>query len=105
MGSEELAANWFRITQANAKLRELAEEGITGKTVANQTHYGVGKEVRAAIERIGGTMPEELPMPTESIQELEKKAQQHIAAERQPSLFGSGEIPAEDPTEATDDKG
>jgi DNA-damage-inducible protein D len=70
MGSEELAANWFRITQADAKLRKLADDGLTGKTVANQTHYGVGREVRAAIERIGGTMPEDLPTPAESIQEL-----------------------------------
>lgn len=96
MNSEELAANWFRITQADAKLRKLADEGITGKPVANQTHYGVGKEVRAAIERIGGTMPEDLPTPAESIQQLEQREQKRIGAERQPSLFSAETSETED---------
>jgi len=87
MGSEELAANWFRITQAEAKLRKLEGEGVTGKTVANETHYAVGQEVRTAIERIGGTMPEDLPTPAESIKQLEQREQKRIQAERQPSLF------------------
>ncbi len=58
MGREELAANDFRITQTEAKLRN---EGIVGKAKATETHTEVGKEVRSAIERIGGTMPEEVP--------------------------------------------
>jgi len=58
MGREELAANDFRITQTEAKLRN---EGIVGKAKATEAHKEVGKEVRSAIERIGGTMPEEVP--------------------------------------------
>lgn len=58
MGSSELAANDFRITQTRDKLRN---EGILGQSNAIETHRQVGKEVRSAIERIGGTMPEELP--------------------------------------------
>lgn len=87
MGSTELGANIFRVTQAADKLRNMEDEGITGKTVANQTHYAVGKEVRAAIERIGGAMPENLPTPVQSIQQLEQAEQQRIAARSQPPLF------------------
>ncbi len=85
MGSTELAANLFRATQTEEKLRR---EGIQGKDAANRTHFAVGREVRATIERLGGTMPEELPTPAESIQQLQRQEQQRIAAERQPSLFG-----------------
>lgn len=69
MGYEELAANLFRTTQAEAKLRR---ENIQGKANANQAHYDVGKEVRNTIERLGGTMPENLPTPEKSIQQLEQ---------------------------------
>jgi DNA-damage-inducible protein D len=55
---EELAANEFRITQTEAKLRR---ENIKGETEANRTHYAVGRKVRKTIEDIGGTMPEKLP--------------------------------------------
>ena len=58
MGSEELAANLFRATQADAKLRR---ENIKGENSANMTHYEVGKKVRQTIEELGGTMPEKLP--------------------------------------------
>lgn len=58
MGSEELAANLFRATQTDAKLRR---ENIQGENEANLTHYSVGKKVRETIEELGGTMPEELP--------------------------------------------
>jgi len=58
MGSEELAANLFRATQADAKLRR---ESVQGENEANLTHYKVGKKVRQTIEELGGTMPEELP--------------------------------------------
>lgn len=91
MGSTELATNLFRIVQTRDKLNQLAEEGITGKTVANETHYGVGKVVRAAIEQIGGTMPEDLPTPAESINELEQREQQRAQAKLQPSLFTDGD--------------
>lgn len=58
MGSEELAANLFRATQADAKLRR---EKIRGEMNANLTHYAVGQKVRKTIEELGGTMPEKLP--------------------------------------------
>lgn len=69
MGSTELAANLFRATQTEEKLKR---DNIKGKQKANQTHYEVGKKVRKTIEEIGGTMPEELPV-AESIKKNEKK--------------------------------
>lgn len=86
MGSEELAANLFRATQTDAKLRR---DQISRKEQANLTHYRVGQEVREAIKRLGGTMPEDLPTPAKSIQELQRDEQKRIEAERQPSLFES----------------
>jgi DNA-damage-inducible protein D len=68
MGSTELAANLFRATQTEDKLRR---ENIKGKNEANQTHFEVGKKVRQTIAEIGGTMPEDLPS-AESIKKLEK---------------------------------
>lgn len=68
MGAEELAANLFRATQTEAKLRR---ECIQGKEQANQTHYDVGKKVRQTIADLGGTMPEDLPTPAQSIRQLE----------------------------------
>ena len=70
MGSEELAANLFRITQTEAKLKN---ENISVENEANKTHYEVGKEIRNTIEKLGGTMPEELPTPDKSLKELEKE--------------------------------
>lgn len=70
MGSEELAANLFRATQTDAKLRR---ENIKGKAEANQTHYDVGRKVRQTIEDLGGTMPENLPTPDKSIKQLERE--------------------------------
>lgn len=70
MGYEELAANLFRATQTEAKLRR---DNIQGKAEANQTHYNVGKEVRDTIKRLGGTMPEDLPTPEKSIQQIERE--------------------------------
>jgi DNA-damage-inducible protein D len=84
MGSEELAANMFRATQADAKLRR---EGIQGKAEANQAHLEIGKIVRKAIEEAGGTMPEDLPTPEKSIEALQRDEQKRIEAQRQPSLF------------------
>ncbi len=69
MGSTELAANLFRATQTEEKLRN---ENIQGKQKANQTHYEVGKKVRQTIKEIGGTMPENLPVE-ESIKTVQKK--------------------------------
>jgi DNA-damage-inducible protein D len=72
MGSEELAANLFRATQAEAKLRR---ENIFGENKANLTHYDVGKKVRKTIAELGGTMPEELPAP-EDIKETKRRIKQ-----------------------------
>lgn len=69
MGSTELAANLFRATQTEEKLRK---ENIQGKQKANQTHYEVGAKVRQTIKEIGGTMPENLPVE-ESIKTVQKK--------------------------------
>ena len=69
MGSTELAANLFRATQTEEKLKR---EQIKGKQKANQTHYEVGKKVRKTIEEIGGEMPENLPVE-ESIKKIEPK--------------------------------
>jgi len=70
MGSEELIANLFRISQTESKLRR---EDIQGAVAANQAHLIVGREVRAAIERVGGTMPEDLPTPDKSISQVERE--------------------------------
>jgi DNA-damage-inducible protein D len=75
MGSTELAANLFRATQTDEKLRR---DKIQGREQANLTHYNVGTTVRKTIKELGGTMPEDLPTPNESIRQLKKRAtQQH----------------------------
>jgi len=84
MGSEELGANIFRATQADAKLRR---DQLTTKGQANVTHYHVGQEVREAIKRLGGTMPEDLPTPEKSIQELQREEQQRLKPGQQLSLL------------------
>lgn len=71
MGSTELAANLFRATQAEEKLRR---ENIKGKQKANMAHLEVGKKVRKTIEELGGTMPEDLPT-ADSIRKIEKLQQ------------------------------
>ncbi|ARK55505.1 DNA damage-inducible protein D [Burkholderia pseudomallei] len=68
MGSTELAANLFRATQTEEKLRR---DGVKGKQHANRTHHEVGKKVRQTIQELGGTMPEELPTPETSIKQLQ----------------------------------
>lgn len=70
MGSEELAANLFRITQTEAKLKK---DNIEGESEANKTHYNIGKNIREVIAKNGGTMPEDLPAPDKSLKELEKE--------------------------------
>ncbi len=74
MGSTELAANLFRATQTEEKLKR---EKIIGKQKANQTHYEVGKKVRQTIKELGGTMPENLPTE-ESIKKVETKNKKEI---------------------------
>lgn len=77
MGSTELIANLFRISQTEEKLRK--DEVDNAKT-ATTVHYSVGKEVRTAIEKIGGTMPEDLPTPEKSIQQIEKEQMERLKA-------------------------
>jgi len=92
MGSEELGANIFRATQTDAKLRR---DQVQNKGQANRTHYQVGREVREAIRRLGGTMPEDLPTPAESIQELERKEQKRLKQSQQPSVLDEQQQPEE----------
>src|SRR5664280_2906706 len=74
MGSTELAANLFRATQAEDKLRR---DKVKGKDAANRTHRQVGAKVRQTIQELGGTMPEELPV-AESVKKIEAKQRKRI---------------------------
>ena len=75
MGSEELGANIFRITQTEAKLKKA---NIDNEDLACATHNYVGKAVRRTIKELGGTMPEDLPTPKKSIKELEKEKKKRL---------------------------
>lgn len=75
MGSTELAANLFRATQTDEKLRR---ENIKGKNEAYQTHYEVGKTVRKTIKELGGTMPEDLPTPEKSVKQIEAEQKKKL---------------------------
>lgn len=80
MGSTELAANLFRATQTDEKLRR---ENISSKAEANKTHFDVGAKVRKTIEELGGTMPEDLPTPLKSIQQIEKQQQKELISKKE----------------------
>lgn len=75
MGSTELAANWFRITQADEMIKN---NNVDNLDEANKTHNKVGKEVRKTMIRLSGVKPEELTTPAKSIKELEKENIQKI---------------------------
>jgi DNA-damage-inducible protein D len=75
MGSEEMIANLFRISQTQSKI---TRENIKNKEIASYAHFTVGKEVREAIMRLGGVMPEDLPTPQKGIIELEKEARKKL---------------------------
>lgn len=75
MGSTELAANLFRATQTDEKLRR---DNVIGKEQAGDIHYEVGKKVRQTISELGGTMPENLPTPKKSIKQIEKEELKRI---------------------------
>lgn len=77
MGSEELGANVFRITQTEALLNKQKEKN---EDMATELHYTVGKTIRDAIEKLGGTMPEDLPTPDKSLKEIEEE--QNIKAKQ-----------------------
>ena len=70
MGSTEMIANLFRISQTEEKLKK---DNASSADEANEIHFIVGKEVRGTIERVGGTMPEDLPVPHKSISRVEKE--------------------------------
>ena len=76
MGSAELGANVFRITQTEALLEK---QEIPSEMIATDTHYKVGKAIRGTIEKLGGTMPEDLPAPKKSIKELENAKRDKIS--------------------------
>lgn len=84
MGSAELAANLFRATQTEQKL---IRDQVQGKEAANQTHFEVGRVVRRTIEELGGTMPEDLPTPAKSIQQIEKDELARLKEAPQLPLF------------------
>ena len=70
MGSDELIANLFRISQTEQKLKK---DNIQTEKEANKTHYNIGKNIREVIEKNGGTMPEDLQTPEKSLKQLEKE--------------------------------
>ena len=75
MGSDELIANLFRISQTQQKL---TRENVSGEKEANIVHYNVGAKIRNTIKELGGTMPEDLPTPKKSLKELEKEKQEFM---------------------------
>ena len=87
MGSLELAANLFRTTQAEDKLRR---EHVRSKELANRIHREVGRKVRKTIHELGGTMPEDLPV-AESIKKIESREKRRLKAGQQPTT----ELPPE----------
>lgn len=81
MGSTELAANLFRATQTEEKLRR---ENVHNKDQANRIHSEVGRKVRRTIHELGGTMPENLPA-AESIKKVESREKKRLKAEQKKS--------------------
>jgi len=84
MGSEELIANLFRISQTESKLKR---ENIQGMQNAGDAHFVVGREVRVAIKRVGGTMPEDLPTPEKSISEIEREQLNKLKKRKKPLML------------------
>jgi DNA-damage-inducible protein D len=76
MDSTELAANLFRATQTEDKLRR---EGVKDKLEANALHFEVARKVRKTIEELGGAMPEDLPTPPKSISQIEREQKKLVA--------------------------
>lgn len=79
MGSTELIANLFRISQTEEKLKK---DKVHSCSMATATHYEVGSKVRKAIEDIGGTMPEDLPRPEKSIKQIEREQLKRLKDKR-----------------------
>lgn len=86
MPSEELADNIFRASQTNAALKR---ENVRGAEQANTTHYQIGRKVRNfIINELGGTPPEDLPVPEKSIKQLEQEERKRLKQKEQLPLFG-----------------
>lgn len=83
MGSDELIANLFRISQTEQKLRR---EEIKTENEANDAHYQVGSKIRQTIKELGGTMPEDMPTPKKSLKQLEKEKNKKIADEQRKKI-------------------
>ncbi len=92
MGPDELAANLFRASLAEQRLRQ--GDAMT-KAEANQVHHETGAAVRRVIVEQGATVPEQLPTPEVSIQDLQLREQKRLEAERQPSLFADPDLDGE----------
>jgi DNA-damage-inducible protein D len=84
IGSEELIASLFRISQTESKLKR---ENIQGVQKASDAHYAVGREVRSAIERVGGAMPEDLPAPDKSISQVEREQLNKLKNRKKPLML------------------
>jgi DNA-damage-inducible protein D len=84
MNSDELAANAFRASLTKQKLER---EQIQGKEKANQVHHEMGREVRETIKRAGATLPEDMPTPAKSIQQVQREEQKRIEQKQQPMLL------------------
>lgn len=84
MNSSELAANMFRATQTEEKIRR---EGIREKKQANEVHQNMGRRVRQFIAEEGGIMPEDQPTPEKSIQQLQREEQKRLERSQNPSMF------------------
>lgn len=84
MGSEELGANLFRITQTEAKLRREQPQGLE---TAGGIHYQVGQTVREAIAKNDGTMPEDLPTPEKSIAEIGREQLKKLKEKKEPPIL------------------
>ena len=87
MGSTELAANLFRATQTDEKLRR---DQVVGKKEAGDVHFQVGQKVRQTIEELGGTMPEDLPTPQKSIKQIERDEVKRL--EQSPLITSCNEV-------------
>ena len=87
MGSTELAANLFRATQTDEKLRR---DQVVGKKEAGDVHFQVGQKVRQTIEELGGTMPEDLPTPQKSIKQIEREEVKRL--EQSPLIISYNEV-------------
>ncbi len=93
MGAEELGANLFRATQAEAQIRR---EGIQGREAANAAHEAMGRDVRAFIVERGGTPPEDLPTPAQSIQALQRAEKKRLAQGPQLGMFDTEDTTTDD---------